>query len=349
MENMKDITIIGGGPAGMFASFYSGLRGMSVRIVEFQDKLGGKMHVYPEKIIWDIGGVAPKPCYEVIQDIVAQGLHFSPEVKLNERVIDIKKLAEQHFVVETESGEVFHSKAVIIAVGGGIIKPMTLDIEGAERYEVANLNYVVQSVQKYKDKHVLISGAGNAALDWAADLAPHAKSLTLCYRKDEISGHEHMKDELTALGVVEKKLTAIKQLIGDESGKKIKEVVLVSTEDGTEEVLAVDEVIISHGFNRDAALVDNASVRLARHDDFYIQGQGNARSSVDGIFACGDILKHEAKVHLIASAFNDGANAANLAKKYIEPEAYDNGRVSSHNEVFKEKNKEVLKKYLVNA
>lgn len=349
MENMKDVTIIGGGPSGMFASFYSGLRGMSVRIVEFQDKLGGKMHVYPEKIIWDIGGVAPKPCYEVIEDIVEQGLHFSPEVNLKERVIDIKKVAEQHFIVETESGNAYHSKAVIIAVGGGIIKPMTLDIEGAERYEVSNLNYVVQSVQKYKDKHVLISGAGNAALDWAADLAPHAKSLTLCYRKDEISGHEHMKEELDQLGVIEKKRTQIKQLMSDDSGKLIKEVVLESTDDGSEEVIAVDEVIISHGFNRDSALLDNATTQLERHDDFFIQGQGNASTSVPGIYACGDILQHEAKVHLIASAFNDGANAANLAKKYIEPEAYDNGRVSSHNDIFKEKNKQVLKKYLVNA
>ena len=67
---MKDITIIGEGPAGLFASFYAGLRGMDVQLLDVQDKLGGKMHVYPEKIIWDIGGVAPKPCYEVISDII---------------------------------------------------------------------------------------------------------------------------------------------------------------------------------------------------------------------------------------------------------------------------------------
>ena len=40
---MQDVTIIGGGPAGLFASFYAGLRGMSVRIIDVQDKLGGKM------------------------------------------------------------------------------------------------------------------------------------------------------------------------------------------------------------------------------------------------------------------------------------------------------------------
>ena len=47
---MEDVTIIGGGPAGLFASFYSGLRGMSVRIIDVQDKLGGKMQIYPRKL-----------------------------------------------------------------------------------------------------------------------------------------------------------------------------------------------------------------------------------------------------------------------------------------------------------
>ena len=55
---MEDVTIIGGGPAGLFASFYSGLRGMSVRIIDVQDKLGGKMQIYPENYLGH-RGVAP--------------------------------------------------------------------------------------------------------------------------------------------------------------------------------------------------------------------------------------------------------------------------------------------------
>ncbi|MDY3278252.1 MAG: NAD(P)/FAD-dependent oxidoreductase, partial [Staphylococcus chromogenes] len=74
---MKDVTIIGGGPAGLYASFYAGLRGMDVQIIDAQEKLGGKMRLYPEKIIWDIGGVAPKTCEAITQDIIEQGLHFN--------------------------------------------------------------------------------------------------------------------------------------------------------------------------------------------------------------------------------------------------------------------------------
>ncbi len=54
---------------------------------------GGKMTFYPE-IIWDIGGIAPKPCHEILKDTIKQGLYFNPEVHLNERVADIRKKAE---------------------------------------------------------------------------------------------------------------------------------------------------------------------------------------------------------------------------------------------------------------
>nr|WP_279382309.1 NAD(P)/FAD-dependent oxidoreductase [Mammaliicoccus sciuri] len=347
--NITDVTIIGGGPAGLFASFYSGLRGMSVRIIDFQNKLGGKMHVYPEKVIWDIGALAPKPCYEVIQDLVQQGLHFGPEVCLEEKVIDIKKVEEQHFIIYTEKGHEYHSKSVIIAVGGGIIKPLTLDIEGAERFELSNLNYVVQSIQKFKDKHILISGAGNSALDWACDLSEYAKSVTLCYRKEEISGHEHMKQLLDKLDITKKSSMVIKQLNSDPNKPVITEVVLEHVDTNEQEIVPVDEVIISHGFDRESELLHNAQTKVNLVNDFFIEGLGNSQTSVPGIFGAGDILKHDAKVHLIASCFNDAANAANLAKSYIDPEAQAGGRVSSHNDIFKEKNKEVIKKYIAQS
>ena len=60
MTECKDVTIIGGGSAGLFTAFYSGMRDLSTRIIEFQPNLGGKIHIYPEKMIWDVGGITPK-------------------------------------------------------------------------------------------------------------------------------------------------------------------------------------------------------------------------------------------------------------------------------------------------
>ena len=59
---------------------------------------------------------------------------------------------------------------VNIAVGGGILSPQKIEIEGAERYEMTNLHYTVKSLKQFKDKKVLISGGGNSAIDWAGPI-----------------------------------------------------------------------------------------------------------------------------------------------------------------------------------
>ena len=72
-EDIYDVTIIGGGPAGLFSAFYSGLRGMKTKIIEFQPYLGGKVHVYPEKMIWDIGGLTPVTGERLIEQWFSKG------------------------------------------------------------------------------------------------------------------------------------------------------------------------------------------------------------------------------------------------------------------------------------
>ena len=78
-------------------------------------------------------------------------------------------------------------------------------------------------------------------------------------------------------------------------------------------------------------------------DEYGIAGSPMSETSVPGLYAAGDILNHEGKLHLIAGAFQDAANAVNKAKQYITPDAYGHGMVSSHNDIFKEKNRELVK------
>ncbi len=342
-KKMKDVTIIGGGPAGLYASFYAGLRGMDVRIVDVQRELGGKMQIYPEKIIWDIGGVAPQSCYDILKNIIQQGLHFNPEVLLETKVTNIIKHDEHHFEIITADGQSLTSRAIILAIGAGIIKPLPLKIEGAERFELTNLHYVVQQYQKFKNKDVLISGAGNSALDWARDLSGYAKSVKLVYRKKDISGHEAMQNILDSLNVQKfpnSKIVQLKSTADD--ANKINEVVLENGETGETTIHRVDEVIISHGFERELTLLNDSDVSIQTVNDDYVYGEKNTCTSVPGIYACGDIVQHPAKVHLIASAFSDAAHAANSAKQYIDPSAPKEGYVSSHNDVFKEANRQFL-------
>ncbi|WP_108670521.1 NAD(P)/FAD-dependent oxidoreductase [Peribacillus acanthi] len=337
-----DVTIIGGGPAGLYSAFYSGLREMKTKIIEFQPKLGGKIHVYPEKMIWDVGGHSPLPGAKLIEQLVEQGLTFKPEVLLNEKVESIERNEENIFILKTASGQLHFSKTVIAAVGSGILNPQKLNIEGAERFEVSNLNYTVKSIKHFKDKIVIISGGGNTAIDWANELVPVAKKVYLTYRKDALTGHEAQVTQLMESSVECIFHTSITKLIAGENNEFIERVELTNHVTNQIEYLSVDEVIINHGYEQDASLLANSKLGI-EIDNFYIAGNPNSESSVPGLYAAGDILKYDGKINLIAGTFQDAANAVNKAKQYIQPDASDVAMVSSHNEVFKERNRELVK------
>ncbi|WP_420850333.1 NAD(P)/FAD-dependent oxidoreductase [Peribacillus alkalitolerans] len=343
MPDIYDVTIIGGGPAGLYSAFYSGLREMKTKIIEYQPKLGGKIHVYPEKMIWDVGGHAPLPGAKLIEQLVEQGLTFNPEVVLNEKVESIERNEDKIFILKTASGQHHFSKTVIVAVGSGILNPQKLNIEGAERFEVSNLNYTVKSIKHFKDKTVIISGGGNTAIDWANELVPIAKQVYLTYRKDALSGHEAQVKQLMNSSAVCMFNTSITKLIAGMNNEYIDIVELTNNETNKIEYLSVDEVIINHGYEQDASLLANSKLNLEILDNFYIAGNVNSESSIPGLYAAGDILKHDGKLNLIAGTFQDAANAVNKAKQFIQPDASEIAMVSSHNEVFKERNRELVK------
>ena len=93
-----DITIIGGGPVGLFAAFYAGLRGMSVKIIESLSELGGQPAVlYPEKLIYDIPAFPAIPAGELVERLVEQLERFEDRVTicLKEEVLGFEKTGEQ--------------------------------------------------------------------------------------------------------------------------------------------------------------------------------------------------------------------------------------------------------------
>ena len=345
MREIFDVTIIGGGPAGLYSAFYSGLREMKTKIIEFQPQLGGKVHIYPEKIIWDIGGQTPIPGAKLIEQLVVQGLTFDPTVVLNEKVESISK-EDGLFVLRCGSGEKHYSKTVIIAIGSGILKPQKLQIEGAERYELSNLHYTVKSLVQFKDKTVLISGGGNTAIDWANELEPIAEKVYVTYRKDKMKGHEAQATQLMNSSAVCFANTSITKLIASSNHEVIEKVELTNHETGEILHIPIDDIVINHGFEQDAALLKDSELNIDMSDGYYIAGNAFSESSIQGLYGAGDILSYKGKVNLIAGAFQDAANAVNKAKLFIEPEANAYGMVSSHNELFKMRNKEFVKQMI---
>lgn len=345
-QELFDVTVIGGGPAGLYSTFYSGLREMKTKLIEYQPHLGGKIHVYPEKMIWDVGGLTPITGEKLIEQLVKQGLTFHPEVVLNEKIESITRDEEGIFVLHAASGRKHYSKTVIVAVGSGILTPQKLEIEGAERFEVANLHYTVKSLKYFRDKTVIISGGGNSAIDWANELEPIAKKVYLTYRKDALKGHEAQVTQLLNSSAVCFFHTSITKLVASANHEEIESVELTNHETGEVSYLPVDEVIINHGYERDSGLLKNSTLNIDLVDDFYVAGNANSESSVAGLYAAGDILHYDGKLHLIAGAFQDAANAVNKAKQFIQPDAGKSAMVSSHNEVFKQRNRELVRQMM---
>ncbi|WP_219834579.1 NAD(P)/FAD-dependent oxidoreductase [Paenibacillus sp. R14(2021)] len=345
-SDVYELTIIGGGPAGLYSAFYSGLREMKTKIIEFQPQLGGKVHAYPEKMIWDIGGLTPLPGEKLIGQLVEQGLTFGPEVVLNTKVESIGRNEEGIFELRTSAGDIHYSQTVIIAVGSGIIKPTKLDIEGAERYEVGNLHYTVKSLKQFKGKTVVVSGGGNSAVDWANELEAVAKKVIVIYRKDALSGHEAQVQQLLNSSASCVFHTTITKLVAGADHEKIEYVELKNHQTGEIWNLYANEIVINHGYERDSALLQASELKIDMLEDFYVSGSPNSASSVPGLYAAGDILMHDGKLHLIAGAFQDAANAVNQAKLFIQPSAEKYGMVSSHNDRFKDRNRELVKQMM---
>ena len=344
-EEIYEVTIIGGGPAGLFSAFYSGLRELKTKVIEYHPYLGGKMNIYPEKMIWDIGGVPPQPAGKVIEHLVAQAEFFKPTIVTGEKIISLTK-EDDLFVLGAESGAKHYSKTVIMAIGYGLLDPVKLTIEGAEKFEVTNLLYTVTDPASLKGKRVLISGGGNAAVDWANLLEPIAAEVHLSYRKEELKGHEAEVSKLLNSNVRYHKQHEIESLIADPANSAlIERVVLKETQSGETQEIQVDAVVINHGFESGKAIFDQNTVGLKQIDGYYIGTNPKNATEIPGIFAAGDAVYHEGKLHLIAGAFHDACNAVNQAKVYLEPTAYASGMVSSHNDAFASENEALVTQF----
>lgn len=344
MKDIYDVTIIGGGPSGLYSAFYAGLRDLKTKIIEFQPQLGGKLHIYPEKIIWDIGGLPATPAEKVIKNLVKQGLTFDPTVHVNTKVDFISKV-EDLFEIHTNMGDIHYSKKVIIAVGGGIYNPIKLRIDGAEKYEVSNLHYTIKGLQNFRNKSVLISGGGNSAIDWAKDLIDIAKSITVIYRGDKLSAHEAQVKMLTERGVPIITNTEIHALVANDEKTKIQQVVLKNVETEELSTVGIDDVLVNHGYDRESSFVFDEAIAPEQDEEYkyYYLTNSKCLTSVDGIYAVGDICKHDSKVYLITGTFQDAVNAINEIKLELEPTAEQYAMVSSHNEAFEERNRELIK------
>lgn len=317
-ENQKvyDITIIGGGPTGLFTAFYGGMRQASVKIIESLPQLGGQLSaLYPEKYIYDVAGFPKIRAQELINNLKEQMKKFEPTVALEQSVEKLEKQEDGVFKLTTNK-EVHYSKTIIITAGNGAFQPRRLELESAAQYERKNLYYFIEDLNQFAGQKVVVFGGGDSAVDWALMLEPIAEQVSIVHRRDKFRAHEHSVENLYNSKVDVKTPYVPAELIGDESG--IKQVVL-ETVNGEEKVTVdVDAVICNYGFVSSLGPIKEWGLEIEKNS---IVVNSKMETNIPGIYAAGDICTYEGKVKLIACGFGEAPTAVNNAKAFIDPKA----------------------------
>lgn len=315
-KKVYDITIIGGGPVGLFTAFYGGMRQASVKIIESLPQLGGQLSaLYPEKYIYDVAGFPKVRAQELINNLKEQMAKFDPTIVLEQSVEKLEKLEDGIFKLTTNKEEHF-SKTVIITAGNGAFQPRRMELESASQYEGKNLHYFINDLNQFAGQKVMVCGGGDSAVDWALMLEPIAEKVTIVHRRDKFRAHEHSVENLKNSKVDIKTPYVPVELIGD--GEKITQVVLEDVNGENKEVIDVDSVIVNFGFVSSLGPIKEWGLTIEKNS---IVVNSKMETNIPGIYAAGDICTYEGKVKLIACGFGEAPTAVNNAKSYIDPKA----------------------------
>ncbi|MEV2529761.1 NAD(P)/FAD-dependent oxidoreductase [Paenibacillus larvae] len=314
-EEIVDILVIGGGPAGMFASFYGGIRQASVKLIESMPQLGGQLAaLYPEKYIYDVAGFPKVTAQGLVDNLSIQMQRFPIDIRLEEKVLQVIKREERLFEIVTDKTTHF-SRAVIITGGVGAFEPRRLDLEEAPQFEKQNLHYFVNDLSQFAGQKVLISGGGDSAVDWALMLEPIAEEVTLIHRRDKFRAHEHSVENLINSKVNVLTPKEITKLHGSHTIEKV----TISDCKTKESIdIDVDAVIVNFGFVSSLGPIAEWGLNI---ENGSIVVDSRMETSVPGIFAAGDITTYPGKLKLIAVGFGEAPTAINNAKVYIDPNA----------------------------
>ncbi|MCJ1909569.1 NAD(P)/FAD-dependent oxidoreductase [Planococcus ruber] len=309
-----DITIIGGGPTGLFASFYGGMRKMKVKILDSLPQLGGQLtELYPDKFIYDVGGFTKVLAKDLVDNLVVQANYGDPSICLEETVSTVER-QDDHFVIQTDKG-LHYTKAILLTAGVGAFQPRKLGVEGSEAFEGTSLHYGVKDLTMFSGKKVVVLGGGDSAVDWAMMLENVASHVTLSHRRDKMTAHEANIDTLMESKVEIKKPYGVKELVGENG--QVRELVLIDKE-GNEERLEVDHVIVNYGNITSLGPIKEWGLEMEKNS---VVVNSKMETSVPGIYAAGDIATYEGKVKLIAVGFGEAPTAINNAKAYLDPKS----------------------------
>jgi thioredoxin reductase len=318
-HEIKDITIIGGGPAGLFALFYAGMRGASAQIVDALPELGGQLAaLYPEKFIFDVAGHPKVLAKDLVRSLAEQAAQFGEPAHLGQRVTGLEEHDGQ-FVLHTEKGS-FPTKSIIVAAGIGAFSPRRLPQACAEPWYGKGIYDVVTDPEQFRGQRVVIIGGGDSAFDWATQLAGIATHVSLVHRSDRFRAHgatvSQFHADVEAGRASLFTFHEIADVIPRHDGERFSHIVLKDVKAKTTTQIEADVVLPMLGFVSDIGPIADWGLTLEKDEIVVNQLMETGRT---GVWAAGDVTTYPGKLKLIACGFGEAATAVNQAVHWMYP------------------------------
>jgi thioredoxin reductase (NADPH) len=325
-DEIRDITVIGAGPVGMITSFWAGMREASSRIVDSLPELGGQLTtLYPEKWIFDVPGFPRIIAKDLVDQLKEQSIdqfgvpvHLETTADRVEYEPDPDDPERKILRLVTDRGDLL-SRAIIIAGGHGAFEPKKLPGYDMTPWEGRGAQYLVGEKSEFAGKRVVIVGGGDSACDWVINLLDTAAEITLVHRREGFRAHEVTVGEIMQASEAGKVDVRTPYQVKDVTGDgQIERVTLFHSEDESDVVeIGCDAVLLMLGFKTALGPLKEWPLEVEKGA---IMVDSVMKTSMEGVWAAGDITTFDGKLKLIATGFGEAAIAVAQAVHHIRPE-----------------------------
>lgn len=308
MDNIYDLVIVGGGPAGLTAGIYASRARMKVILVE-KALCGGQILTtdtienYPG---FPDGIKGP----DLAEWMSKQAQHFGLEVRTGElEEIGLKGNDRDPFSIRLDGGQTLKSLSIIIATGA---KWNKLGIPGEDEFAGKGVSYCgTCDGPLFRNKTVAVIGGGDTALEDALFLTKFAAKVMIIHRRDRFRGTKILQERVKGNPKIELRMDSVaSQIVGERTVKGIR---INNIKTSVESTLNCDGVFIFIGLTPNSEAVKDI---LNTDDKGYIISDDDMRTSVDGIFACGDVRRKS--LRQVVTAAGEGATAEFSAEHYVD-------------------------------
>lgn len=306
---MYDLIIIGSGPSGIYASYLAKLHNLKSLILEASSEHGGQMNLFKDKPIYDLPGFRDIIGSTMIKAFYDQ-LNFDniPTIKYNNEVIEVKGELYKFKVITKNN--IYETKTVILATGGGLFKAVKLGIPNESKY--SNIIYKIDDAKKYIGKKLAIFGGGDSAVDWAHFFNKKGSNVSLIHRREKFRAQEHLLLKLKNKIDI---YTSYK-LIEIEGKNNIKKIKIKQIKNNDIKSIDCDYLMVFFGQQKN----------LDKENRYKIDGDSkgyfcNSRmeSSRKGIYVIGNVANYLGKINMMITGLGEAATAIGSVVENVYP------------------------------